>query len=329
MKIAAFLCMLLLVQGAAALSFSEILFNPLGNDNGKEYVELIGSENLAGCQIRDTASADQLTLQQQGDDHILILETDSSWIPIALNATLYTIGSAIGNGLGNTYEELNISCNGTLLASTRYNASEIAGFKEGMSIMWNGGWTAGEPTPGYTVAAQPAQVNVSPQVSENSISENRTCEGVLLITVSNTTRRVGELLTFTIITNAFASFSVLADKEEVLSGDTLNLHEYSLTVPNATQLRITAQARACDARLHAARGITVLQPEPQQPPPALPPEPQKPAVQEYTLEPVQRPELKGEVIMDKDRSAIPWICGFGASVLLISSLVFWKAKDSL
>jgi hypothetical protein len=276
---------LLCAQQAAALQWSEILFNPAGTDYGKEYVELVGSENLTGCTIRDRNSADTLALERHGGDTILILEDNSTWLDAAAaaNATIYTIGKAIGNGLDNTYEELNISCDNVVIASTSYNVSRIPGFSEGHAIVWNssaGGWSLGEinGTPGVRqthhapdttdntsqdTPSNPLQGSLSvEQADTSSGGGGRFCNNTLIITVNNATRRPGEQLSFTITSDVYASFEVTAElgnqsAQTLMRGDTLARREYSTTVPLAVRIRIAAFAENCGIRLRASRIITI------------------------------------------------------------------------
>ncbi len=118
---------------------NEIMYDPVGDDNNKEFIELLLEEpaNLSGFIIGDTASNDTLTALYYSDSY-----SDSPHIPPAfyaliveegfdyagINASVYSVGSTIGNNLDNNGDALFFySPNGTLLTTVRYDGQLARG----------------------------------------------------------------------------------------------------------------------------------------------------------------------------------------------------------
>ena len=85
------------------------MYNPEGSDNNREFIEiyLTEPENIGNYTIEDssTSSPDHLTLlQYQESSFALIVEEDFDYSSI--NASIYSIGAAIGNGLNNDRDTL-------------------------------------------------------------------------------------------------------------------------------------------------------------------------------------------------------------------------------
>ena len=114
---------LMLVNTASALTFNEVMYNPPGNDNDQEFVELhhAGWQNLSGYVIADQASNDTLLMViYYPSNYSLVVEDGFDYSGI--NASIYTAGATIGNNLDNTGDALYIFDNNlTLLDSFSYN----------------------------------------------------------------------------------------------------------------------------------------------------------------------------------------------------------------
>jgi len=244
-----------------ALAWSEMLFNPIGSDDKKEFVELVGNDALAGCTIRDSSSTDTLVLVHPGSDVILILENNSTWLDAGANATVYTIGSAIGNGLGNTYEELTISCANTTLLTTSYNTTTLQGFKEGYSIVFNERdeqWLVANNTPGVKNEYSNAIYENNTALNSTETNNDESCDSSLDIFLSTTKAYPEETIFFRIESQWYASFEVWDDAIVISNGDTLRKREFSLVVPQTTKIKIVAYAEQCGGVQRATRTITVL-----------------------------------------------------------------------
>ena len=115
-----------------ALQWSELLPDPTGSDNGKEYIELFGAEDLSDCTLADEKSTDTLQLLRRGTGTILILENESLVLDAAQknDATVYVIGSAIGNGLGNIADNIAI----VVIAKIRARKPVLVGVNSGCGV---------------------------------------------------------------------------------------------------------------------------------------------------------------------------------------------------
>ncbi|MDD5133407.1 MAG: lamin tail domain-containing protein [Candidatus Nanoarchaeia archaeon] len=85
----------------AELRINEVVYNPLGKDNYKEFVEIYSDEpiNLTNWTISDGDSEDILKkLNDIDSNYALIVETDYI-LNIPENVALYSAGASIGNGL--------------------------------------------------------------------------------------------------------------------------------------------------------------------------------------------------------------------------------------
>jgi hypothetical protein len=180
----------LLTAGAAyakppALVVSEIMFNPDGNENAREYVEILnltGSPvSLEGCRIRDNDATDALTPVTKGswmvpaDSYALILDPDyfasgEPYAGIPASAALFTVtDSAIGmRGLSNSTPETVtlLSAGGDTLSAVRYSIDCPPGHSW-ERILPNGGDSAenfkpslkSDGTPGARNSVTPPDVN--------------------------------------------------------------------------------------------------------------------------------------------------------------------------
>lgn len=347
----ALIIILSLASQASGLAWSEMLFNPPGDDNGKEFIELTGNESLDGCTVRDSASSDRLVLLRQGTGQaagqgtgiILIIESNST-IDIG-NATAYTAGSAIGNGLGNAADRITIACNEIALLETAYNISMIDGHKDGQSIIFNGNWMAGpiNGTPGIIENSPVGEIPIGNRTSAHD-DERERCDDSLLISLNATTGKAGEAVRLTIDSAGYAWFEAAADKLPFASGDTLGGRSHTLILPDARELKITAAAKECGGSQRAVRHITILPRDmlaaaeppaeaaagPVPSPPADEPgeearQEEAPGPDTTNAEPAPAVAATGAAageIIDQDRDAVPWIAAFGMVTVIASTTVF-------
>lgn len=257
---------------AHALTLSEVLFNPLGSDNGLEFIELAGSENLSGCTVADLASNDTLRLLHAGNDttHVaMIVEEDGQYHLNETGATYYTPGKAIGNGLGNTEERILVMCNGSVLVNFSYSVSSLSGFSEGHSIIWNDdAWSIGVLGGTQGILHQRSEENTTingttnvEQSNDTVVATIQSCNATLMLTVNPLNGRSGDIIDVQIISDGFASVEGVADGEIFFSGDTLTQHRYVLALPDAKEVFVRAFAEQCDAKQRAIKRITIDPPE--------------------------------------------------------------------
>lgn len=276
------LALLLLIPGASALEWSEILFDPQGTDNGLEFIELSGNGSLEGCTVSDASSSDELTHVHNGTNGFtLIVEEDSALMNMTTEAAVYHAGAAIGNALGNTGDSITIACGNETPLTTTYEAAAITGWQAGLSIVLrDGAWapsvengTPGLPNPAPPPPpppppSPPGTVTVtfipSPKPSGGGGGGGAyippvECDSTLLVTVSATTVYAGDLLSFTVLAPGPADFEIFADDVVIEWGDTAAGPDRTITVPsNASEMRIVATSDRCDAHQRAVRLVKIL-----------------------------------------------------------------------
>jgi len=113
---------ILVISLALAIRINEVMYNPIGSDNNKEFVEILGTNNLSGYIIGDPASNDSLELIRFVNRNIsLIVEEGFNYTSI--NCSIYSAGSTIGNNLNNEGDTILLYYNNTLIDSMSYNGS--------------------------------------------------------------------------------------------------------------------------------------------------------------------------------------------------------------
>ena len=285
-----FILLLVGSSSVVALEWSEIMFNPLGTDNGGEYVELQGIESLNGCTISDSASTDKLVLYHAGDvakGVIVITENDSLLFDefISRGATVYTAGSAIGNGLGNTNETLSVQCgvpnaSQNLLLHTAYDVHDFVGIKEGYAIVYDSTlheWKIGvmNGTPGIlefqtthnndvdiTHNTNTSYVNSTyTNVSNNSSNNSIVCTDKLQLFTSKNVVTVGDVIIITALSPSYTEIEALDDIGNVLLfKDTLQGNVFTLSAPNTAHIKITAKTKLCGGEQRMIRTVIVKKP---------------------------------------------------------------------
>ena len=133
------------------ITINEVMYNPEGDDDNKEYVELFlnNFSNLDGYIIQDENSQDELELiQLLNSSYALIVEEYFNYTGI--NASIYSAGAAIGNNLNNNRDNITIKNSyGTVFDHISYN-NLIGADNNGMSLCrLNNSWYECNPTPGY------------------------------------------------------------------------------------------------------------------------------------------------------------------------------------
>ncbi len=113
---------------------TEIMYDPQGNDNNREYIEVfLNGSNLTDAIIEDLRSSDTLMLLQEGTtDYALIVEENYIWN--SSNATVYTVGATIGNGLNNDKDLVLLRLNETILDASFYISSRDGGQNNGKAL---------------------------------------------------------------------------------------------------------------------------------------------------------------------------------------------------
>tara|TARA_Y100000310_G_scaffold343926_1_gene453969 strand:+ start:210 stop:1661 length:1452 start_codon:yes stop_codon:yes gene_type:complete len=124
MKLIIFL--LLILPSTNALIINEVHYNPQGNDNNQEFIEIISNEtiNLTNYIIQDLKSQDTLTpLKELNSTLALIVEEDFNHSN--LNISIYSAGATIGNNLNNDNDVIILKDqNETLIDAISYLGKE-------------------------------------------------------------------------------------------------------------------------------------------------------------------------------------------------------------
>ena len=122
MRIVLFLILVLCASLVIAdIRINEIMYNPDGNDNNNEFIEICSdtSLNLSDFIIMDEATNDSLELLQYYDsDYYLIVEEGFNYSGI--EASIYSAGTTIGNNLNTEDSLFLIYSNGTIIANVSY-----------------------------------------------------------------------------------------------------------------------------------------------------------------------------------------------------------------
>lgn len=126
LKYSGIILLFFFVAEAHALVINEVLYDPAGTDNNKEFIEIVTNEplNLTGWIIADSEANDTLTElryhEQNKTFYLLIVEEGFNYTE--LNASIYSAGATIGNNLNNDHDEIKLfTPNHTLVMNMSYN----------------------------------------------------------------------------------------------------------------------------------------------------------------------------------------------------------------
>ncbi|MBN2052326.1 hypothetical protein JW756_02380 [Candidatus Woesearchaeota archaeon] len=169
--------MLLILPFSYSISINEIMYNPVGDDNNKEFIEIIGTDNLSGYTIGDLASNDSLVLLKFVlGEFSLIVEEGFNYSGI--NCSVYSAGATIGNNLGNTGDTVFLYYKQMLVDSVKYNGSFAN--NNGYSLeFFNDSWLescAIGGSPGNDNFVQTNIINETTNITINETEENDTQE---------------------------------------------------------------------------------------------------------------------------------------------------------
>ncbi len=169
----------ILAGSTSALVINEIMYNPAGNDNNREFVEILfagGEENnITGYIAGDAASNDTLAVLQYLPSSLFALIVEDGFTYSGINASVYSAGATIGNNLNNDEDAVYLYYpNGTPADSVFYTSS-TGGSGNGRSLerLANGSWaesiTEGG-TPGAANSAPCTPLLVNSTWSEGEIN---------------------------------------------------------------------------------------------------------------------------------------------------------------
>ena len=156
---------------SALVRINEIMYNPAGEDDNAEYVEIYFDENtnFSNFLIGDLASNDTLKLiknnknnNNNNNNFVLIVEENFDY-----NNTpclLYSAGKNIGNGLGNKGDAVFLfNENKRIIDKITYTNNYANGNGKSLSLV-NGFWLEQEPSP--------CKENMNSEIGENNNNNN-------------------------------------------------------------------------------------------------------------------------------------------------------------
>ena len=148
-----FVLFVLSIGTSTSIMINEIMYNPDGSDNNKEFIEIFSypQTDLSNYIISDSDSNDTLILFyfNENSNYSLIVEDD--YLIKTNNASIYKIGATIGNGLSSDDIVYFYYPDGTLINSVEINSSIANGNGYSMSY-YDGSWRESSKvngTPGY------------------------------------------------------------------------------------------------------------------------------------------------------------------------------------
>ncbi len=171
---------LLLLPVASAIEINEIMYNPVGDDSGNEWVEIYnpGHIDLSNWTIGDLSANKTLAAVRITDsDFLLVVENNRSFGNS--NASIYYAGSLIGNGLGNSGDSVFLyDKNKTLIDSVAYNSTFANGNNKTLE-KFNSSWQesiADGGTPGFENSVSFVVPNFTNQtnLTEANLTDNST-----------------------------------------------------------------------------------------------------------------------------------------------------------
>lgn len=117
-----FIIFFLLIEITTAININEIMYNPEGEDNNREFIEIYGTNNLTDFAISDLKQNDTLKLLKYSPDseYSLIVEDEFDYTDLA--CSIYSAGLTIGNNLNNE-DTIYLYKNDTLMELIQYNDS--------------------------------------------------------------------------------------------------------------------------------------------------------------------------------------------------------------
>lgn len=163
---------LLFLDFVTPIKINEIMYNPEGNDNNKEFIEIFYEEyiDLTNYLIADDSSNDTLVLLNYfNSSYALIVEKRFNYSNI--NASVYSVGATIGNNLGNSGDIISLyDSNNTLIASVTYDNTYANG--NGYSLeFYDGKWYESIVVNGTPGKANSVKSHVTQDFSNLMITE--------------------------------------------------------------------------------------------------------------------------------------------------------------
>ncbi|MBN1377581.1 lamin tail domain-containing protein [Candidatus Woesearchaeota archaeon] len=119
-KIILLMIFIFLIDLVSALRINEIMYNPAGNDNNKEFIEIYGTNNLTNYIIGDSETNDSLIIINYNNKSNYSLIIEEGFNISLVNCSVFSAGSSIGNNLNNDEDSIYLYYNGTLIDNANY-----------------------------------------------------------------------------------------------------------------------------------------------------------------------------------------------------------------
>lgn len=173
---------LLIVPISSALVVNEIMYDPAGDDNNNEWVELYNNDstsyNVTNLTVGDLSSNDTLARLQGGDTlspaaYAIIGESGIN-LSLYPGLSVFSAGASIGNGLGNSNDTVYVYQNATVLDSIAYLSSQ--GGSGGKTLCRNATSQIAEcePTPGLQNIPSAQDVKIEVILNSTSVNQSNT-----------------------------------------------------------------------------------------------------------------------------------------------------------
>lgn len=171
MRCAFFLALLISIPFVTGLSITEVMYNPPGQDNNLEYIEVYSEEeiNLSEYILEDSSSTDSLRLVSFADSTYYLIVEDG-FNHTGINATIYTAGSSLGNNLNNEQDVIMLRHGQDIIDIFSY-ISEMGGNGNGKALCKQETIIECDPTPGYSHIINDTQ-------HEDNVSGDTSYEGI-------------------------------------------------------------------------------------------------------------------------------------------------------
>ena len=132
------LLLLLLIPTVYSIRINEVMYNPFGEDDNREFVEIYGTNNLSGYTIGDLYVNDSLEIMKFVPGN-LSLVVESGFNYSGINCSVYSAGATIGNNLRNSGDSVFLYRNSELVDRLSYNASLANNNNHSLELV-NGSW---------------------------------------------------------------------------------------------------------------------------------------------------------------------------------------------
>lgn len=117
------------INNTGNIIINEIMYDPPGRDNNKEYIELLldPAVNISGYVLSDSRSSDILVMVQYRESPYALIVEEGFNIS-GINASIYTTGATIGDNLNNDHDIISLhSPDSKVIAIEAYNGTKADG----------------------------------------------------------------------------------------------------------------------------------------------------------------------------------------------------------